>query len=269
MGSAMTDIDLIKREINELEKMAHEIENLGSQLLDEAELIQVPDPDGIGMGLIYFEWEKTIHPDLKSVQREALRLYQKFYSAGLHFIREFLPEKQQEFESCYEGDRLGGDDGIMDYLLLRKVQSTNENLEIMYRFIDKLEIQRSILLSIPGMARIKEMNLREIISADFIESEIEEAESLFDENHHRCAGVLAGVALEKHLKILCDKYQIDYEKKDTIEPLVQKLRHNGKIEITQMKNIQYLASIRNKCSHPEEIEKSEVRKLIEGVKKIT
>ena len=263
----MTDVELIKKEIDNLESLACEIEDLGSQLLDEAELIQILDPDRIDMGLVHFEWEKTIDPDLKSIQREAIRNYQKFYLAGLFFVKEFLPEKQHEFSSCYAGERSGGEEGIMDYLQLRGVQYTDENLEIMHRFIDKLEIQRSILLSIPFIAKIKEMKLREIISGDFVDREIEEAELLFKKGHHRAAGALAGVALERHLKSLCDKYQIDYQKKDTIEPLVEKLYNKSKIELSQMKNIQHLASIRDKCDHPADVEKSEIKELIERVKK--
>ncbi|WP_052297243.1 HEPN domain-containing protein [Methanolacinia petrolearia] len=118
------------------------------------------------------------------------------------------------------------------------------------------------------IVKIKEMSLRDIISASFVDREIEEAEYLFGKNHHRAAGALAGVALEQHLRTLCDKYQIDYGKKDTIEPLVQKLYKNNKLDSTQMKNIQHLASIRDKCDHPSEIKKEEVKELIERVKKI-
>jgi len=264
----MTDIELIKKGIQELENIACEIENLASHLLNEAELEYIQGPDEIDMGLAHFEWDKTLSPNLKSIQRNAIRQYQTFYSGGLHFVMEFLPEKQDEFISCYENKGRGGEDGILDYLLLRKIQFSAEKLEIFHRFIDRFEIQRSILLSIPFIVKVKEMNLRDLISASFIEREIEEAEALFNGNYIRAAGALAGVALEQHLRALCDKYQIDYAKKDTIEPLVQKLYNHKKIEISQMKNIQHLASIRDKCDHPSEIEKVEVKELIERVKKM-
>lgn len=264
----MTDIELIEKKIQELEDIACEIENLGSQLLSEAELEYVQDADEIHMGLGYFEWEKALRADLKSTQRKALRDYQTFYSAGLHFVTEFLPEKENEFVSCYKIEGRGEDLGILDYLLLRRIQFTSEKIEIIHRFIDRFEIQRSILLSIPFIVKVKEMNLREIMSADFIEREIEEAESLFNKDHYRAAGALAGVALEQHLRTLCDMYQIDYAKKDTIEPLVQKLYKNDKIEISQMKNIQHLASIRDKCDHPSEISREEIKEPIERVKKL-
>ena len=261
----MTDFELIKKEIDDLEKLAREIENLGSQLLDEAKLIPVPDvtyPD-----LVHFEWEKTLDPDFKSIQREAIRNYQKFYLAGLHFVKEFVPEKETEFCESYEAKESRDLEGIMDYFQFRRSQYKREKDEIIERFLNRFEIQRSILTAIPFIAKIKEIKLREIISADFVDREIEEAELLFNKGHHRAAGALAGVALERHLKTLCDKYQIDYQKKDTIEPLVEKLYNKSKIELSQMKNIQHLASIRDKCDHPADVEKSEIKELIERVKK--
>ncbi len=264
----MTDIEIIKRVIDELEKRASKIGNLGAQLLDEVELFQDLDPDNIEMGITHFYWGKSLKPELKSIQRETIRNYQIFFSTGLHLVKEYLPEKQDEFTSCYESKSYEDISGIMDYLQLRQVQHTNQKDEIIEHFEDRFEIQRSIIASIPYIVKIKEMNLRELISAVFIEREIEEAEYLFKNNHVRAACALAGVALEQHLKTQCDKFQIEYKKMDTIEPLVQKLYKKDKIDITQMKNIQYLASIRNKCDHPSEIEKEEVKGLIERVKKL-
>jgi len=86
--------------------------------------------------------------------------------------------------------------------------------------------------------------------------------------HYRCAGALAGVALEQHLRFLCDKFGLNYNKKDTIEPLVQKLYENKKIEIETLKNIQHLAAIRDACAHPSEVDPNKVKELIERVKKI-
>jgi len=262
----MTDLELIKKEIDELEKIAHEIENLGSELLDSAPLNYRPSPPNVISAFPDNDWG-TLDPDLRDIQRSAIRKYQRFFSSGLHFVKEFLPDKEIEFKENYEAKESRDLEGVMDYLQLRRSQYSNDKEEIMERFINRFEIQRSILSSIPYVARINEIKLREIISADFIEREIDEAEQLFRKGHARAAGALAGVALERHLKTLCDKFQIDYQKKDTIEPLVEKLYSAKKIDLTQMKNIQYLASIRDKCDHPADIEKGEVKELIEKVKK--
>lgn len=48
------------------------------------------------------------------------------------------------------------------------------------------------------------MGLRKIITADVAKTEIEQAEILLDSGFERAADSIAGVALELHLKTLCD-----------------------------------------------------------------
>jgi HEPN domain-containing protein len=112
------------------------------------------------------------------------------------------------------------------------------------------------------------MDLRELITADVARTEIEQAEILLDGGFERAAGSVAGVALELHLKTLCDVNGVSYPPKPTIETLVQALYKDKKIDITELKQIQYLGSIRNKCSHPEPVSAKEVQSLIDGVKKL-
>lgn len=263
----MTDIKIIEREIIELETLACEIEELGRNLIQEAIIHHKPDPPGVMSAFPHYHWQ-TLSPELKIIQRDAIRKYQKFYSAGLFFIKEFLTEKESEFSEFYASKDYRGVEGVLDFLQFRRSQHSDDKEKILERFINGFEIQRSILSSIPYIIKIKEMNLREIISADFIDREIEEAVILFRKGHYRAAGALSGVALEQKLRILCDKFNIEYGKKDTIEPLAQKLYNNQKIEVSQLKNIQHLASIRDKCDHPSDIEKGEIKELIEKTKKI-
>jgi len=76
-------------------------------------------------------------------------------------------------------------------------------------------------------------------------------------------------AVELHLKTLCDVNGVSYKPKSTIEPLAQALYEAKKLDLTELKYIQYLGSIRNKCSHSEPVSAKEVQSLIDGVKKTT
>ena len=120
-------------------------------------------------------------------------------------------------------------------------------------FVNGLEAQLSILLSIPSVVEVKEMSLRELVTADVARrTEIEQAELLLDSGFERAAGSIAGVALELHLKnaMRCQRCIIS-AKSLLIEPLAQALYKDNKLDITEYKRIQYLEiSIRNKCSHP-------------------
>jgi len=158
-------------------------------------------------------------------------------------------------------------------LRLLNEQDTSDKAQIEDNFIKTFNIQLNILLSIPYVLDSRELDLRKIIAADFIESELDKAEYLYKSKFERCAGVIAGVALERYLQVLCDKYKIEYKHNDTIEPLAQVLSTAGKIDSTELKNFIHLGGIRNDCAHPKDITEEDLRvrakELIEKVKKLT
>jgi hypothetical protein len=207
--------------------------------------------------------------EMWTLQRETIKKYEQWYSASLVFVEQFIPEKVRDFTFYYCRTGNTGDQ-IFDILQFHDT-SHNKRIDknaLLRSFIGKFDRQRHILSTIPGILMVKELGLREILYAVFVEREIDEADYLYSREHYRAAGAIAGVALEQHLRFLCDKYDLDYGKKDTIEPLVQKLYANKKIERVELTNIQHLASIRDKCDHPSDITSGEVKELIESVKKI-
>jgi len=261
----MSEIEYINNKIKTLEELACKIERNAEILLKETPLKNMPP----SFGEVRYMWQILTNDDLKENQRITIRDYQRFYSVGLGYIKEFQPEREGEFSECYESEGYEfTKEGIMDFLQFRRSQYRNNKDEIVKTFVDLFEIQRSILLTVPDVVEINEHKLREIISGDYIEREIEQSEYLYEKGFERAAGALAGVALEQYLRTQCDKHQIDYNKKETMVPLVQKLYNENKINLTLKKKIEHLASIRNSCDHPSEVHKGEVRELIEGVKKI-
>ena len=150
---------------------------------------------------------------------------------------------------------------------------SDSNRTIVNTFDNVFQLQRSILLSAPYVIEIKEYDLRKIITADLIDEELDKADYLYKTGFERCAGVIAGVALERYLKALCDKEKVEYKYADTIEPLSQALYKAEKIDPTEFKKFQHLGGIRNDCAHPkdipEEVLKGRAKELIEKVKKLT
>lgn len=260
----MIDIEIIKREIDSLEELACNIEENTVKLLEETPLIYNPVSGPFPKN----NWQ-TLADYQKASQRDTIRKYQSYYSRGMKFIKEFQPEREGEFCECYESKDNLGKEGIMDFLQFRRSQYKNNKDEIVEKFVNRFEIQRSLLFSVPDVVKISEIKLREIISGDYIDREIEQSEYLYEKGFERAAGALAGVALEQYLRIQCDKYKIEYKKKDTIEPLLQKLCAKNIIDPTLKTEIQHLASIRNSCAHATDIDKGRVKELIERVKKIT
>lgn len=260
----MTRAQIIKKKIDELEKLAGEIEKIGVELIEKAPLEHKPSPAGVISPYPKYRWG-VLSGELKELQRDGVRKYQRWYSTAHQLVREYLPSKENEFTECYE-DRSRGS-GVIDRLQLRRGLYDADKKKAIEAFIDKFEIQRSIILSVPDAIKINELNLRKLISADLVETELEEAELLFKNGFERAAGALAGCALEKHLKTQCDINGLDYPPKATIEPLSQALYKTNILDITEFKKIQYLASIRNKCAHSKDVNSDEIKSLIEEVKK--
>jgi hypothetical protein len=271
----MSSKEAIEKQINELKALADEIETGALQLIQETPLEYVPEGPSYAPSPSYYRW-KMVPDHLKSLQRETERKYQIWYSTACQLIKENLPEREKEFVSRYQIKGYlfySHGNGMIQWLRLFNEQDTSDKAQIIDNFIKTFDIQLNILLSIPFVLDSRELDLRKIIAADFIESELDKAEYLYKNKFERCAGVIAGVALERYLQVLCDKYKIEYKHNDTIEPLAQALHAEGKIDSTELKKFLHLGGIRNDCAHPKDIPeedlKGRARELIEKVKKLT
>jgi hypothetical protein len=254
----MVSVSFLKKKVEELRKEAEEIQKAGIEVLDAATL-----DEKILLRPYYSS------PNGK-MQREAAQRYQRWYTTSFRLVEEFIPEWLDTFIKYYKVSITGqgGANAVMDYLLLDTYSHFTTIEDIISDFVNDFDRQISILLCIPDAVEIKELNLRKLISADVARTEIEQAEILFAGGFHRASGSIAGVALELHLKTLCDINSVAYKPKATIEPLAQALYEAKLLDITELKRVQYLASIRNKCSHPNAVAEAEIQTLIDGVKKL-
>ncbi len=253
----MVNVSFLKKKVEELRKEAEEIQKAGIEVLDAAILDE------------RYMRRPNYNSPMGKTQRETAQRYQRWYTTSSRLVKEFVSEWFDMFEDYYmvSGTRRGGN-AVMNYLQLNTYSSFSDIESIIAEFVDYLDRQISILLCIPDAVEIKELNLRKLISADVARTEIEQAEILFAGGFHRASGSIAGVALELHLKTLCDINNIAYKPKATIEPLAQALYEAKLLDITELKRVQYLASIRNKCSHPNAVAEAEIQSLIDGVKKL-
>ena len=253
----MPGTGFLKKKVEDLYREVVEIQETGIEFLEAVEF----DEDRN-----YF-----YRPDYRSstgiMQRNLVKRYQRWYSTTFSLVEEFIPEWQDTFVEHYKSPTYGVN-GVLDYLTFDFYMGTTPKETKIADFIKNLDIQIAILQSIPDTVEVKELNLRKVISADVAATEIEQAEILFAAGFHRAAGSIAGVALELHLKTLCDINNVAYKPKATIEPLAQALYDAKLLDITELKQVQYLGSIRNKCSHPNDISDREVQALLEGVKKL-
>jgi len=108
------------------------------------------------------------------------------------------------------------------------------------------------------------------VSAAVFSNLISQAEYLIHKGYHIAAAVIAGAALEEGLKARARASGIEVEPRDTLMPVVHKLKANSILNEFQAKNIEALGDIRNKAAHggefPYKVE--DVRIMQEGVAEV-
>lgn len=209
-------------------------------------------------------------PDFKQV-------YQSWYSESLALIKQLLPDRLNDFIRHYEKPKGRKDIGFENYRIedalqgLRITRFGNEVVADRTSAITHLDQQVAILNSIKGRFESSLYDIRQLVQADLLDSELDAARELLKHKFMRGAGAIAGVVIEKHLHEVCVAHNIKLAKKHpTIADLNDALKNGSIIETTQWRFHQHLADIRNLCDHNKKVEPTseQVNDLIEGVAKV-
>ena len=114
-------------------------------------------------------------------------------------------------------------------------------------------------------------NISELIDAELFSDVLEQADYLFSENYVRASIVVAGVALEGHLRKLAEKHSIPIQndgKYVKAEMLNQQLVKSVAYDKTYQKSVTSWLGLRNDAAHPDnkEIHNEMVKLMIEGIR---
>lgn len=238
----MTDKDNLEEKIDEL---VAEIEEINGSLYDLAQ-------NSTSRGNIKTErvdWAKVDELDEK---------YEIWFTQAFTLVSEYIPERRADFREAYSDiDELLHFDG-MEYT------KADSYCGILRRVISR---QKNLLLSIPPKLEAERLKMRKGVSDEIITEELYQAKTLWDDGNIRAAGVVAGVALERHLLTLCELSDrgIEYEYSNGIRSLAETLYSANEITQTTKGQLEYLSDIRNDCAHAneEEPDKRDVERLIE------
>ena len=200
-------------------------------------------------------------PEEKKLSEKFKLDYQDWYSSSSALLeRNYNKERTSEFKSEYENN-------------IKKIISANymsQNTE--YKLVDSFKHQASILNALPQYLEHRLSDIELTVASILMGDELLEAEYLLKKGFIRVAGALAGVVLERHLKMRCDKNEpkLKYPKNANISKLNDILKDNNLLDIPEWRKIQYLGDIRNKCDHDKKVEpkKEEVTELISKVKEM-
>lgn len=199
---------------------------------------------------------KTDRVDWVQVE-DLMEEYEVWYNQALTLVSTYLPKREPDFIQAYSNlsSVIQFDD--CNYKRLGVYNSTLRK---------NLTTQQNLLKSIPPKIETEELRVRKGISTEITNEEIHQAKQLFEDDLIRPAGVVAGVAIERHLLTECEvtERDVEYEYDYGIKALADSLHDVDIISKTQHGQIEYLGKLRNKCAHADEEEPtlSEVDRLI-------
>ncbi len=112
------------------------------------------------------------------------------------------------------------------------------------------------------------MNIQSELSYQYIADEYDQAQVLSELGFERAAGAVAGVALERNLRLLAQKHDVDVapnppaKKRADFSDYLAALKKKGVINELQRKQYEALYEVRKQCSHPEEPKREDIERLI-------
>lgn len=205
--------------------------------------------------------------------------YQRWYSEALALLRQLLPDRVADFIRHYEKPKTRKELSnesyrIEDYLQGLSITRGYDGSVIVNQSaaLPHFSQQLAMLSAAKGRFESSLFDIRQLVQADLLDSELEAAEMLAKHKFTRAAGAVAGVVLERHLSQVCTNHHLSIGKKNpTIADFNEALKASNAIDVPQWRFIQHLGDIRNLCDHSRSAEPTteQVADLLAGAKKIT
>lgn len=206
--------------------------------------------------------------------------YQSWYTEALAVVKQLIPDRLVEFIDLYKGDGKRKDItatsfNIQDWLKGSRVSANRYTGEKPFddyaAVVMRFNNQRQILASAEKRFTSSLLDIKQLVQADFFDSELDVSKELIKKGFYRAAGVICGVIIEKHLAQVCSNHNVTIAKRNpTIADLNDSLKSSEVIDISSWRFIQRLGDLRNLCGHNKDKEptKEDTTELIEGTDKL-
>jgi inorganic triphosphatase YgiF len=185
----------------------------------------------------------------------------------------------KEFDASYESHN---NPNARQYLVADVIEhGAQSNLPYCFgTFRRDLLAMRALLHALESELESRELPVKTALSLDVASSEIETAQQLLDdakgaEVFLRAAGVIARIALERHLFTVADSRSLPIIKNPPnkrhpdVEDVLQTLQKNSLITAIQKSQFDSLFKIANNCAHPKEaVVATDVERLIRDGKQL-
>lgn len=205
--------------------------------------------------------------------------YQSWYSEATVVIKQLLPDRLEDFTGHYRKPKPRKDITYENYRIEDYLQGLNitrgwEKQKVVGpdAAIPQFRQQLAILQAADSRFESTLFDIRQLLQADLLDSELDEARELLKRGFVRASGAIAGVVLEKHLAQVAQNHSVTVRKKNPgISDLNELLKSAEVLDTPTWRQIQRLGDIRNLCDHNKDREptKTEAEELIDGVEKYT
>jgi hypothetical protein len=205
--------------------------------------------------------------------------YQYWYSSALAVVKFFLPDRLNDFTRLYEQPKNRRDvqkDNytIEDYLKDVKLTGGYEGKKVIAGPADALpafEQQLNILNSVSERFTSVLFDLRQMVQAELLDKELDQAELLLKNKCYRASGIICGLVLEKHLAQMCINHRLKPGRKTpSIHDYNDLLKKEEVYDFQTWRHIQILGDIRKLCEHAKNREPipQEINDMIIGVDRV-
>lgn len=211
--------------------------------------------------------------DMIALLPEFSTAYQVWYSEACAVIRQLLPDRLYDFQAHYLRPKTTRKDlSAVNYVIedfiqgLRVTRGTDYVVVDRSSAIPRFEAQIAILKACRSRFESSLYELKQMVQADVMDSEIDSSRELLKNGFTRAAGVVAGVVLEKHIQLIVQRREIAVKNRPALGDYIAALKDADAVSVAEWRKLQYLSEVRAKCAHSKGVEPTadEVAELIAG-----
>lgn len=217
--------------------------------------------DGEKRPEFYDDWGWTPTREQREQQRAIISRYEVWFNASAALVYQYLPNRWDDFAVVYPYIKsILECESVMPHAAGKRFDEEYRTQQHR-RFSQSFDRQVDMLLSVPEVVMTKALHLRRLVVNEMVSTDLEHAERMLEagggEPVVRAAGVIAGVALEKHLKLVADEHngqcsaaedEISYDDDDGIAEMARKLGRMNLLEPTELAMFERLHAICHNCS---------------------
>jgi hypothetical protein len=215
------------------------------------------------------EFHETVEvPATAIIPTGFIRDYHEWYSGSIALVEGNMPSRASELLMLHEG--LKGTK-YTPTPMVRMFASDCMTFLTQLAMASRIRHMQSVVASIPAYMAARLYDIELAVAQAYVLDELSEAEVLLKSRFTRAAGGIAGVLLERHLKLICDRHHptIKYTKSAGISKLNDLLRNAGVYDVAQWRRVQWMGDVRNNCDHARTADprREDVKDLIKEVRK--